>query len=37
VKAVLLAPLKFAATLAFFYVLGGWMVVPPSAILGGFF
>lgn len=34
IRTALLFPLKAAALAAFLYVLGGWMLLPPSVILG---
>ncbi len=31
-----LLPLKFIAVLAFFYLLAGWLVLPPSMLVGAF-
>lgn len=35
-KSVLLFPIRAAGMAAFFYAFGGWMLIPPSAILGAF-
>lgn len=29
-------PIKLAAMAGFFYACGGWLIVPPSMILGAF-
>lgn len=31
-RALLLFPIKLAATLAFFYAVAGWLVIPPGAL-----
>ena len=33
-RAAILFPLKAASLAAFFYAFGGWLVLPPGAILG---
>lgn len=33
---LLTLPLKFIGLLAFLYTFGGWLVLPPSMILGAF-